>query len=106
MARRKTAKVGRQIRIKATKIPEASTDMYLFSAKASLLFGILSINRRMEDKDEGYQRTLSPSRVSAISRYIQRHNVIPTSIVVSFDTASFDEVKGELVVGVNRIGKD
>jgi DGQHR domain-containing protein len=64
--------------------------MYLFAAKASELFDSLAINRRVEDKDEGYQRTLSLSRVKSIVKYVERKRAIPMSIVVSYDNAVYD----------------
>lgn len=43
----------------ALKVTQSANNLYLFTASASLLFAMLSINRRAEDKDEGYQRVLS-----------------------------------------------
>lgn len=54
-----------------------------FSAPASELWQILSINRRVEDKDEGYQRTLSMARVRDIAKYIQSGNPVPLSILIT-----------------------
>jgi DGQHR domain-containing protein len=72
--------------------------LYLFKAKASLLYEALSINRRIPDKDEGYQRVLSLSRVQAITRYVRQNRAIPGAIIVSLDKAEFDKRKGELTL--------
>lgn len=73
--------------------------LYLFAAPASELFAMLAINRRSEDKNEGYQRALSGGRVSAITKFIRAGNTIPTALIVSLDKgASFDEKKGELTI--------
>ena len=87
-----------RLRFPAIAITQTTTTLYVFKAKASVLFGALSINRRIEDKDEGYQRALSVGRVQAIRRYIANKNPIPGAIVVSFDQASYVTTENELVV--------
>ncbi|MGC4084048.1 MAG: DGQHR domain-containing protein [Vicinamibacterales bacterium] len=89
-------KVTHPIRVPAVKITQSGHALYTFGAKASTLFHSLSINRRIPDKDEGYQRVLSPSRVDAIKRYIKQGRVLPGAIIVSLDTAKF--AKGELTI--------
>ena len=49
------------------------------------LWDLVRINRKDIDKDEGYQRALSLSRVKAIANYINQKNPIPNSILVSFN---------------------
>jgi DGQHR domain-containing protein len=73
--------------------------LYLFSAPASELYDFLAINRRIEDKNEGYQRALSGGRVAAITRFIASGNTIPTALIASLDAgAAFDDSSNELVV--------
>ncbi len=64
---------------------QAKYHLIMFSAPAAQIWEIFSINRRVEDKDEGYQRALSPSRVRAIAKYIGSDNPVPLSILVSLD---------------------
>jgi DGQHR domain-containing protein len=90
--------VKRPLRFTATEIDQTINRLYLFKANASVLFKALSINRRIQDKDEGYQRALSLSRVQAITRYITQKKPIPGAIIVCFDHATFDKKKGELAV--------
>ena len=59
---------------------------------------MLSINRRIEDKDEGYQRTLSVSRIRSIANYIKAKRAIPGAIIVSLDNAVFDDKTKDLTV--------
>jgi DGQHR domain-containing protein len=59
-----------------------------FSMKAKTLWKIVSINKRDADRDEGYQRVLSLSRVSAISRYINKSHAIPNSILVALENTT------------------
>src|SRR5208337_2367070 len=69
--------------------------LVLFAALASTLWQILEINRRVEDKDEGYQRALSDIRVNQIGRFIDQKNALPLSLLITFDEAELvnDESK-------------
>ena len=99
---KKTGVVNRSQRFPAIVVTQTSTTLYAFKAKASILYSTLSINRRIEDKDEGYQRALSVGRVQAITRYIAKKNPIPGAIIVAFDSARYDTEKKELVVPAGR----
>ena len=92
--------VKRPLKLQAVDIRQGDTTMYLFKAKASVLYESFSINQRVEGKDEGYQRVLSPSRVEAVSRYIrERKKSIPGAIIVSVDQASsFDTQSGVITL--------
>ena len=76
--------------------------MYLFSAPANDLFEILDINERDPDKDEGYQRTLSVSRIRSISDFVNQGHVIAPAIVVSLHDASFDAETHHLEIPKRR----
>lgn len=86
--------------LKVAAIPVGQTDhtLYVFAAKASVLYGALSINRRVQDKDEGYQRVLSPARVQALTRYVLQRRPIPGAIIVSLDKAMFDKKTLDLTI--------
>ncbi|MGH7840942.1 MAG: DGQHR domain-containing protein [Candidatus Binataceae bacterium] len=92
----------RPLRFAAVELVQSETKLYFFKAKASVLYEMLSINRRIEDKDEGYQRALSPSRVNAITRYITLKRPIPGAIIVAFDEAKLNKEKGELSIPKGR----
>lgn len=68
-------------------VKQGAHTIYLFSTKASDLWSIVAINERQDDKEEGYQRVLSGSRVRAIASYIRSKKVVPLSILVTFDDA-------------------
>lgn len=82
----------------ALSATQSTTTLYMFKAPASTLYGMLSINRRIEDKDEGYQRTLSVSRIRSIANYIKAKRAIPGAIIVSLDNAVFDDKTKDLTV--------
>lgn len=99
-AGKKSGAVKRPLRFAANEAEQGGNKVYVFKAKASILYDALSINRRVEKdkKDEGYQRVLSPSRVQAITRHIAQKKPIPTAIVVCFDSAVYNKRKSELEV--------
>lgn len=82
----------------AIEIHQSAHKLYIFKANASDLFQSLSINRRVENKDEGYQRSLSPSRVQAITRYITQKRALPGAVIVCLDSATFDKKKSEITI--------
>ncbi len=55
----------------------------VFAAQANELYSFLKINRRSPDKDEGYQRALTMSRVDAIADFLDGGGVLPTAIYIS-----------------------
>ena len=93
-----TGSIKRALKYPAIEIHQSSHTFYIFKANASDLFKSLSINRRIENKDEGYQRVLSPSRVQAITRYILQKRPLPGAIIVDLDSATFDKKKCEIKI--------
>lgn len=85
-------------RIPAIRFKQHDKYLYVFHAKASELYSRLSINRRIENKDEGYQRTLSTSRILAVAKFIERKKVIPSSVLITFDQATYSAAKKILTV--------
>lgn len=98
-----TGRVPQPLRFPALEIKQMDTNMYVFKAKASILYNSFSINRRIENKDEGYQRALSPARVQAITRYIiQLKKPIPGAVIVCLDKATFDSRKNEISIPAGK----
>ena len=85
-------------RFGAVPVSQGQLSLFVFSAPAKTLFDMLSINERDSDKDQGYQRALSISRVNAISTFVDGGNAIAPSIVVSLHDATFDTSRRELVI--------
>lgn len=95
---KKTGTARKNLRFVAIEVEQGEHRVYIFKAKASILYDSLSINRRVESKDEGYQRVLSVSRVQAITRHILEKKSIPTAIIVSFDGGKFSKAKNQIAV--------
>lgn len=97
--RKHAGKLLKPLHVTAVEVTQASNVLYLFSAKASQLFAALSINRRIPDKDEGYQRVLSGGRVQAITRYLKQNRPLPAAIIINLSQdATFSKAKGELTI--------
>ena len=87
-----------EIRYRAVPLRQDRDTLYVFAAPAKELDEILEINERETNKDEGYQRTLSGSRIRAISDFVDKRNQIPSAIVVCLRNAKFDSECGELAI--------
>ncbi len=87
------------MRVKAIKFNQGRHELYLFSAPAAQLWDSVEINKRTDDKVEGYQRALSPSRANDVRKFVEAGNVIAPAIVLSFDSdkVHFDERTNEIV---------
>jgi DGQHR domain-containing protein len=68
-------------------IQQGRNTLYSFVESSSVLWSFVSINRREEDKDEGYQRVLSASRVRSVADYILDGNIIPGSIIIAIEAS-------------------
>jgi DGQHR domain-containing protein len=77
------------LKFDALEITQGKKQFYVFRCKASELWKFARINQRIEDKDEGYQRVLSPSRVRQLKQFIMAGNAVPGAIIISFDAAKF-----------------
>lgn len=95
-----TKKAKRKVSLKfpCMALKQAETKLFLFIASAKKLWSIVSINRRIENKDEGYQRALSASRVRKIARFIENRNILPTSVLINFDKGKFDKKSSTLII--------
>lgn len=75
-------------------------EFVFFKAKANEIWEHFSINRRIEDKDEGYQRAISTSRVRKIAKYIDAGNILPLPILVSLEAGKYNINKsnGKIII--------
>lgn len=75
------------MRFRTIKVEQGNHRFYMFTCRASDLWKFSKINQRLEDKDQGYQRVLSPSRVRQIRDFLMRGNAIPGAIIISCENA-------------------
>lgn len=94
----KTTKKAQTLSFDALPVKQGKHEFFLFYIQASTLWSITEINRRSEDKDEGYQRAISSVRVKTISKYVQSGGMLAGCIVVSFDEGVYDKKASKLRV--------
>lgn len=95
---KKQGALGSDLVVNSIPVRQGQNLLYVFSLPASQLWSMVSINRRDPDKNEGYQRVLPNSRVKAVASYIADGNLIPNSVLVAFDKATFDPSTNNLVI--------
>jgi DGQHR domain-containing protein len=98
-----TRRQGAPLEFPCTEFTQNGRRLIFFSADAKAMWDVLSINRKIEDKDEGYQRALSQSRVGSISRYIDQGNMIPQSLLITLDNADVIEKHGSSFLRIPNI---
>ncbi|MCZ7927295.1 DGQHR domain-containing protein [Agrobacterium pusense] len=95
---KKTGALGQGVTVPALRVIQGTSTFYVFSMKASELWPMVSINRREETEDRGYQRVLSQARVQAVANHIKSGKPIPNSVLISLDKASYDENTRNLTI--------
>lgn len=82
------------------QLKQGEHSLICFIAPASLIWEFSQINTRDPDKESGYQRTLSRSRVNSIANYVDEGNSIPNSILISLNEAKL--VNNETQIQIPR----
>lgn len=90
------------ISFKCIPVQQGVHTLYVFSASAKELWEVVSINLRDTDKDIGYQRVLSPSRLKSITKYVSAGKPVPTSILISFTKGVTVSPLGDMLT-VNKV---
>ena len=99
----KAGKLDGPLEVPALKVEQGDNAFYVFKLKASELWPVVSINRRSETEDRGYQRVLSNARVKAVADHIKSGRPVPNNILIALDKAAFDDKTGILAI---EAGKD
>jgi DGQHR domain-containing protein len=94
----KRGELATPLAVPALRVVQGENQFYIFTIKASRLWPIVSINRRAETEDRGYQRVLSNARVEAVANHIRSGRPIPNSVLVALDSATFDAAKSTLTI--------
>lgn len=84
---------------KTTKINQNNIDLFVFTSTAKFIYENFDVSRRIENKEEGYQRSFSKRRINDLAKYIKTKNgIIPNSVLVNIDMGKwkFDSDKNEL----------
>lgn len=86
--------------LNAIEFEQNGQKMYLFSAPAKSLWSVVQINKRTDDKEDGYQRALSESRALDIKKFLAAGNFIAPSIIIAFEQgkASFNSQTSKISI--------
>ncbi len=93
----KTSK-AKNLKFPCLLVRQGKYEIVCFVAKAREIWKFTKVNRRETDKDIGYQRTLSPSRVESVKNYIENGNAIPNSILISLDKNAKVSPNGDYIL--------
>lgn len=101
----------------AIEINQNGQILYLFSMSAKRIYDKFSVSRRVEDKEKGYQRSFSSSRLKQIANYLNKDSgFLPNSILVNIDNDKYkfendklylkldEESIGFIIDGQHRVG--
>ena len=72
---KKSGKLEKARSYQAIPVHQGKHTLFSFCERVSRLWDFVSINRREENKDEGYQRVLSNIRVQAVADYIAKGQI-------------------------------
>lgn len=89
---------GGMATFRCQRVRQDTNDLFIFAAPVKTIWELVEISRREPNKDKGYQRALSQSRVEAIAKYLKSGKPIPTGLVISFDEATVSADGSELKV--------
>lgn len=98
----KAGAVPAPITLPALKVVQGGATFYVFSMKASELWPIVSINRRSETEDRGYQRVLSQARVEAVANHIRAGRSLPNSVLIALDQATYSAASHSLTIPAGK----
>jgi len=98
MAKNRSGDAKTQYKFPAVPVQQGDHTFYLLAVNARLLDRLAKVSTRNPNKKRGYQRHFSNSRIASISRFVDSDHVMPTAVVVTFKSASFDSKSNTLSV--------
>ncbi len=103
---KKTSKNGQTFsELKAIRFTQNEIPFLIFIASSGEIYNKFDVSRRIENKEEGYQRSFSKSRVNDIRRFVSvEHGVLPNSILVNLDKNSYEYSESENKLYLNDSG--
>src|SRR5262245_20120520 len=96
-AKKATLSRSHPLKFPCITFEQGDHSLVLFVCSAKQLWSVVQINQRTEDQ-EGYQRAVSPSRAAKLAAFIDDGNVIPNSVLISFDHATLSPDKKTITI--------
>lgn len=84
--------------------------LYVFKLTAEEIHNHFVVSRRLEDKEEGYQRIVKEKKIKEIVAYLSGKSsdsypsILPSNILIALDNIEYDEMKKELIIKDNVNG--
>jgi DGQHR domain-containing protein len=89
------------MKIPAFKIIQNHREMLVFSSSVKMIYDRFDVSRRIEDKQQGYQRSFSSSRIKKIKNYINLdRGIIPNSILVNIDREKYSYSEEDCILSL------
>lgn len=93
--------------INAIQFKQNETNLLFFILAAKDIYSKFDVSRRIDNKEKGYQRSFSKTRITQIKNYIEKEKgILPNSILVNIDPGkySFNNKKNTLKFNDGTIG--
>jgi DGQHR domain-containing protein len=91
------ARTPKSIRFECITFAQGKQKLVVFLCSAKTIWSIVQVNQRTEDQ-EGYQRAVSSSRAAKIASFIDQGNLIPNSVLISFDHAKLSGTEKTITI--------
>ena len=85
-------------------------NLYVFKLTAEEIHNHFVVSRRLEDKEEGYQRIVKEKKIKEIVAYLSGKSsdsypsILPSNILIALDNIEYDETTKELTIKDNQNG--
>jgi len=78
------------MKIPVIQFKQNDQTFFIFLMAAKTIYSRFDVSRRIDDKEKGYQRSFSATRIKQIARYIDKENgILPNSILVNLDIGKY-----------------
>lgn len=89
-------------KIKTIKFSQNGIDLYSFIATSKFIYENFEVSKRVKDKEQGYQRSFSTTRIRELSKHITKDaNIIPNSILVNVEEGLLTYNQAEMEIEFN-----
>ena len=84
--------------------------LYVFKLTAEEIHNHFVVSRRLEDKEEGYQRIVKEKKIKEIVAYLSGKSsdsypsILPSNILIALDNIEYDETTKKLIIKDNESG--
>jgi len=91
------------------KIEQNNLPLYVFSLNAGELYNNFEVSRRLENKEEGYQRIVNENKIKKIVSYLSGKSensypsIFPNNVLIALDNIEETE-DGKLLIKDSEIG--